>query len=172
MARRFRFRLETVRKIRQQARDVQRRVVAEKARAAGEVRQRIARLEGDLERTVDRSREAHRTGRLNMSSVRVHEIHRGWLHRSLGEVRAVLVQRQAELSSEQTRLAEASKRLKVIEKLRERQWERYKAEVAKEEQSQADEVGQQRLSLLSNLRRQREHGQTSLPMAPRFEISA
>ncbi len=167
MARRFLFRLETVRKIRQQARDVQQRVVAGKARAAGEVRQRIARLEGDLERTVDRSRQAHRIGRLNMSSVRGQEIHRGWLHRSLGEACALLVQRQAELRSEQTRLAEASKRLKVIEKLRERQWERHKAEVAKEEQSQADEAARQMY-----LRRRREHGQTRFPMAPRFENSA
>lgn len=169
MARRFRFRLETVRKVRQQARDVQRRVVADKARVAGEASRQITRLEVDIERTVGRSREAHRTGRLDMSSVREHEIHRGWLDRTLGEARAVLVQRQGELRSEQDRLAEASKRLKVIEKLRERKWERYKADVAKEEQSHADEVGRQ--IMLSKQRRRPEHGQSKFPMAPGFEDS-
>ena len=51
--------------------------------------------------------------------------------------------RNAGLEQDRSQLAEASKRLKVIESLRERQWARHRRQVAREEQIDTDEVAVQ-----------------------------
>lgn len=140
MARRFRFRLETVRKLRRQAQDVQRRAVADVVRTVGLVEERIAGLTRQLHGTTDQSRNAQQARRLDMASLRGHQFYRSWLHRQITEADAELTRRKAQLEAERARLAEASKRLKVIEKLRERQWTRYRTGVAREEQAAADEA--------------------------------
>ncbi len=48
--------------------------------------------------------------------------------------------RQDVLTSKRAELAEATKQLRVIEKLRERQWQRHALEVKREEQSMSDEM--------------------------------
>ncbi len=57
-----------------------------------------------------------------------------------------LVDRNRELDEERSKLAEASKQLKVIEKLREKQWRRHQLEVKREEQSASDESALQMFS--------------------------
>ena len=143
MARRFRFRLEMVRRLREQARDAQRRVVADAVRAVTHLEDRIARLTRQLDDTADRFRDAQRAERLDVVSLRGHQIFRGWLTRKIAESNEELVRRQASLDYERARLAEVWKRLKAIEKLRERQWERHLTEVAREERAVNDEAALQ-----------------------------
>ena len=143
MARKFRFRLETVRKLRERARDAQRQVVSERVRAVGAVERRLSGFAGDLEAAVDGSRDASGTGRLDMASLRSHRVYRAWLHRKMDDTRVELDGRRRELSTEQERLADATRRLRVIEKLREKQWTRYCSELAREEQTANDEVALQ-----------------------------
>lgn len=144
MARRFRFRLETVRRVRERERDAQRRAVARAVQVVTHVQERITALTTQLQHTIDDARGVHETARIDMRSLRGHQLYRGWLHRKILESDAELVQRKVEYESERTRLAESSKRLKVIENLRDRQWARYRKEVVREEQVAADEVGIQR----------------------------
>lgn len=151
MARRFRFRLETVQRLRKQARDAQRRAVAEAAQAVGAIEDRILRLTLQLNDTLDGARETLRTGRLDLASLRGHELYRGWVHRRIAESYTELACRRSELDVERAKLVEASKQLKVIEKLRERRWRGYLTDVAREEQVTGDEAAVQ-----AYLRRRRE----------------
>ncbi len=144
MARRFRFRLETVRRLRQQALDQQRRVVADAVQAVGRIQERIGRFTWQLISTIDQTRGAKQAPRFDVVSVRIQQFHRGWLHRKLLEANEELAKRQTELDAQRAKLGEASKRLKVIEKLRERQWERHRKEVNREEQATYDETALQR----------------------------
>lgn len=152
MARKFRFRLETVRRLREQARDAQRRVVADAVRAVTRVEDRIARLTQQLHDTVDRFRDAQRAERLDVASLRGHQIYRSWLHRNIVESNEELARQQAKLDYERAKLAEAWKRVKAIEKLRERQWKCHLTEVAREERAANDEA-----ALQMYMRRRIEH---------------
>ena len=143
MAKRFRFRLEVVRQLRQQAQDTQRRVVADAARAVTRVDERIARMTQELADTVDRSRDTQQTRHLDMTSLRGHQFYRGWLHQRIMESGEERENLDAKLDRERVKLAEVSKRLKVIERLREKQWMRHQAEFRREEQAGYDEAALQ-----------------------------
>ncbi len=151
MACRFRFRLETVRRLREQARDAQRRVVADAVRAVTRIEDRIARLARETQDACGRSRNARDFRFLDVVSLCGHQLYQNWLHRKTAESHQELAEKQAVLERERTKLAEASTRLKVIENLRERQWKRHLVEVAREEQAASDEAAQQ-----GYLRRRRE----------------
>jgi flagellar FliJ protein len=143
MAGQFRFRLEVVERLRRQAQDAQRRVVADAVRAVQRVETRIEHLTRQLADTMDRARGTQGVARLDVVSLRGHQIYRGYLHRQLLQSTAELARRQRELQAERAKLAEASKRLKVIEKLRERHWNRYVTALRREEQAATDEVALQ-----------------------------
>ena len=143
MAGRFRFRLDVVERLRRQAQDARRRVVADALRAVKRVEARIDQLTRQLGDTMDRARGTQGAARIDLVSLRGHQIYRGYLHRRLLQSTAELSQRQRELQTERGKLAEASKRLKVIEKLRERHWNRYVTALRREEQAATDEVAVQ-----------------------------
>lgn len=151
MARRFRFRLETVRRLRKQALDAQRRVVADAVQALVRVEERIAALTRTWHGMVDQSRDAMRIQRLDLVSLSGHQVYRGWLDQEIAKSNESLARKRAELDAERVRLAETSKELKVIDKLRERQWKRFSVKIAREEQVANDEA-----ALQMYLRRQRE----------------
>ena len=67
--------------------------------------------------------------------------HRIWLDRRLLELHEEWVAERGRLQQEQHKLAQAATGLRVIEKLRERKWERYCVAVSREEQAESDEAG-------------------------------
>ena len=143
MARRFRFRLETVRKMRQQERDVQQREVARAAGEVGRVEDQISILSGQLKGTLAESRGVQSQAGVNLSLLRGHHYYRGWLHRCLLESKIDLGDCKVRYEAERSKLAEKSKRLKVIETLRERQWQQHRRDLAREEQATSDEAALQ-----------------------------
>ena len=154
MAGRFRFSLEVVRRVRRQAQDAQRRAVADAVRTVTAVENRIEQLTRELADTMDRTRDVHRPGRLDIASLRGHQFYRGHLHRRILESGAELSGRQTELQRERAKLAEATKQLKVIEKLREKHWQRHLTEVRRAEQAAFDEAALQ-------VYRREQHGELS-----------
>lgn len=140
MAGRFRFRLEAVRRVRKQALDAQRRVVADAVQAVQEVENRMGRLTEELDLTMDRSRDARRLYDLDISALRSHQVYRGCIHRRLLESATELVTRRATLDVERSKLAETTKGLKAIEKLRERELASHFKALAREEQAAYDET--------------------------------
>ena len=151
MAKRFRFRLEAVRRTREQARDAQRRVVAVQVRAVAKVEGRIRELSDQSAVALEMLTRIQRTGVLDTLMIRQQHAHRDDLNRSMQQQRVELGRKRAELSDEQERLAEASKQLKAIEKLREKQFKQHQEQVAREEQAASDEA-----SIQMYLRRQGE----------------
>ena len=140
MAGRFRFRLEAVRRVRKQAQDVQRRMVADAVQAVQEVENRMGRMNEDLALTMDRSRDSRRLHDLDISVLRSHQIYRGCIHRRLLESATELEERRATLEVERTKLAETTKRLKAIEKLREKKLASHVRTVKRAEQAGHDEI--------------------------------
>jgi flagellar export protein FliJ len=140
MAKRFQFRLEVVRKIREQARDVQRRVVADAVREVRGVEERMDQLTDQLRNTVELTRGEQQTQQLDVPSLRGHQFYRNWLHRRIWESDLELAEKRAKLDAERGKLGEASARLKAIEKLRDKRWVRHLTQVGREEQTSMDEV--------------------------------
>lgn len=140
MAGRFRFRLEAVRRVRKQTQDTQRCVVADAVQAVQEVENRMGRLTEELDLTMDRSRDARRPRDLDISALRSHQVYRGCIHRRLLESATEIVKRRATLDAERSKLAETTKRLKAIEKLRERKLASHVKALEREEQAGHDET--------------------------------
>ncbi len=144
MARRFRFRLEAVQRIRTDDRDRRRRGVAEAVRAIRSVQQRIDDCNEQLRASVDRTSDLQRSQRIDMPLLRSQRYYAGYLHGQLLLAGGELDTRQEELDARRCELAEATKRLRVVEKLRDRQWERHRQQLAREEQADADESALQK----------------------------
>lgn len=144
MARGFQFRLEVVRRVRKRAQDAQRRVVADSVRAVRKVERRIADLKGDLDRSVRRSRDARMERRVDVFSLRGHQMFQASVHRHLLEAVGEMSQRQGELDTERAKLAEVANRLKAIEKLREKRWAEYVKGLEKRERAAYDEAATSR----------------------------
>ena len=140
MAKRFRFRLDVVERVRRQVHDKQRRVVAEAIRAVGRMEDHVASLNEELRRSVVEQVSEQSRATLDVVLVRSQEFHRGWLHRQMTGAQLELGRRERELASKRDGLAEATKQLRVIEKLREKQRRRYVTEVKREEQLVNDEM--------------------------------
>ncbi len=155
MARKFQFRLEVVRKLREKARDEQRRVVAAEVRAVRDIEERIAQLTSQLRETVELTRDGQSTPRLDVAQLRGHHVHRHWLHHRVMESDMDLSQHRRKLDEERNKLGEATARLKAIEKLREKRWARHLVQVRREEQAQTDEAA---VAGFARRRRQMDEG--------------
>lgn len=140
MAKRFQFRLEVVRKLRERARDEQRRLVAGAINAVTRAERRIELLSDQLRESVEMARGQRLTERLDVAALRGQQFYQSWLHGRLLESDAALAEKKAELDADRIRLGEASAKLKAIEKLRERRWKRHLVQVRREEQAFNDEA--------------------------------
>lgn len=140
MARRFRFRLDAVERLRRSARDAQQRVVGEAARAVAVAQSRELSWAEDLHGSFDQSRRVQSAARVDMACLRTYQLHRGWLRRTIESAGVEVSEKLLQLKEERTKLAEASKHLKVIESLRARQWQRHVLEIKREEQVANDEA--------------------------------
>lgn len=146
MARAFRFRLEVLRRLREQAQAGQRRKVADAVRAVSQTQGRIEEFTNELQNAAEATRAARQAERIDVVFLRQDQFYRGWLQRRITESAVEMAQRRRELEKERDRLAEATKRLKVIAKLRERQWQRHRVKVQREEQAVTDEAATQSYS--------------------------
>lgn len=125
-------------------------VERERQRALAVVRQQMSdlqeslrRLNGSVQATNDDVRANRLTGTLDLNFLAAHRRYLVAVQRQGMELaqRMALVQRQVDEA--QQALAEAAMQRKVIEKLREKQLERWKAEQARKEMEALDEVAMQ-----------------------------
>lgn len=140
MALGFRFRLEVIRQIRRREREAQRRVVADAVGAVSGVEERIEQLSDQLRRSVDGMRESRRDQGLDVMTIRGQQVYSGQLQQRIIESYTELTAKRETLDKDRRQLAEATKRLKVIEKLRDKQWARYMERIRAAEQSAVDEA--------------------------------
>jgi flagellar export protein FliJ len=164
VAKRFQFRLETLRKLRKQRQDECRRVVARRLRQIAAVegqidefhrqldlhRAALCRLasppapdEGKQATTVAASSPGEPAVSVDVTEVRRYRVFVNHLLQSIVDARQRLVELRAELAKEQAVLAEATKAVKVLDKLEERQRRRHDLALARAETAANDEIAAQ-----------------------------
>ncbi len=140
MAKRFVFRLETLLKIRQQREERHQRIVAGRLRQIHQTHRQIADLEQQMRAGQDAIRDNQRPGRIDLQQA-IHYRHWiGHLHKNVLEAQAHLGYLEAELVRERAALAEAAKQRKILDKLKERQWQRYRENEDRRDVNEADEM--------------------------------
>jgi flagellar FliJ protein len=126
------------------------RVEQERMRELAVAQGEMARLQQELRALNDALRAGaqdmkanHLTGPIDVAYLAAHRRYSVAMQRKGQTLVQDMARQQKKVEDAQRLLAEAAKERKVIEKLRERQLERWNAEVARREQADADEVGAQ-----------------------------
>ena len=144
MAKRFRFRLEPVLRIRRQEADQAKRVVAESLRTISKIQREIGLLQDRIDQQVAAMRAGPLVGTLDVGQVSRHRHWLSHLQRGVLDAMTRVRQLQAQLARERALLAEATKKVKVLETLRRKQEQRYHYELQRREAVEADEMSTQR----------------------------
>jgi flagellar FliJ protein len=110
----------------------------------------MARLQGELKALNDSMQASaadmkanHLTGSLDVTFLAAHRRYTVAMQRKGQSLVQELARQQRKVDEAARLLAEAAKERKVIEKLREKQFERWKETVSRKDQAGADEVGAQ-----------------------------
>ena len=143
MAKKYTFRLQTVLRLRKTAEDECRRRVAGRLREIARVESEVRHLHEQFAWEVDRSRDDQRNPAMNVMTIRRRRGYMGHLQRRKGECEAQVRVLREKLEEDQKALAHASKEVKVLEKLRDRQWDRHRELERRAERAEEDEIGQQ-----------------------------
>lgn len=140
MAKRFVFRFETMLKIRRQREDEHKRIVADRVREIARVKDQMASLDRQIRDELAAIREGQSPGTIDMQQVVRHRHWLGRLHKAVLDSQARLRFLEARLAQERAALAEAAKQRRVLDKLKQRQWERYRMEQDRIETRLADDL--------------------------------
>jgi len=139
----FVFNLEGVQRQRKQIEQDKQRILAEKQKALVEIQNQLRRLQETLDATNSDVRQNHLVGRLNMEFIAAHRRFLAGMQRQGLAIVQRLTLAQRAVDAARLELAEAAKRRKAIDKLREKQFERWKLEQSRKEQAELDEIGMQ-----------------------------
>jgi flagellar export protein FliJ len=138
----FTFRMATLLKLRESARDERQAQLVQARQAADILRRQQETLEEEARRLDQESRNAVRPGPINVDGL----LHARRYELLLRARQQDLLQQQqvvdAELLRRQQALVEANREVRVLELLRDKQWVRHRDEEARQEMKQLDEVAQ------------------------------
>lgn len=140
MAKRFNFRLEVVRNLRERARDDAARALAEKMARAGVIERRMESLSQQIRDMVVAGARDRKEPHVEIAALKAQEYHGRWLHGQLAQSMSDLAAARLACDEQRARLVKATAKFKAIEKLRQRRWNRHQFEVRREEQAALDEV--------------------------------
>jgi flagellar protein FliJ len=140
---RFVFKLAGVLKQRLHVERQRQRDLAERHAHLGQLQQQLRQLNERVQATNDDVRSNRLTGTLDMSFLAAHRRFLAAMQRGAVEVVQRMAVAQRQVDEALAALAEAAKQRKVIEKLREKQLERWRAEQDRREAADLDEVSMQ-----------------------------
>jgi len=140
MAKRFQFRLETVRRIREQAKDARLRDLAVAVRNLNASERTLQKLGDRLSETMEELRGFKGQGLLDVSTLRAQQYFGVWLDWQIRDAGEEMKEKRKAVEAERSKLAAANAQFKAIEKLRERAMERHSLQVRREEQAAMDEI--------------------------------
>jgi flagellar protein FliJ len=140
MARRFTFRFDTMLKIRRQREDEHKRIVAARLREIRQSRGQLDSLDRQIHDELASIRRGQEPGAIDMTQVVRHRRWLGHLHKAVLDGQAQLGCLEAKLAQERVVLAEAAKQRRILEKLKERQYERFLKEQDRLETMAADDM--------------------------------
>lgn len=140
---RFVFKLRAVLKQRRWVERQRQGELAVAQRAVQATEAELARLEQEVRDANDFARQALQVGRVNVGLLSQHRLYLVGAGQRMHELAQRVAQARREMSSAQQRLAEATKQRRVIEMLRDRQLQQWKAEQDRRELAVLDEAGMQ-----------------------------
>ena len=108
-----------------------------------ELEDQLKALDQQMQATNDDVRQNHLVGRLDVSFITAHRRFLLGMRRKAMDLAAALAKAQRETEAARVVMAEAAKQRMVLEKLREKQQERWRDEAARKEMMALDEVAMQ-----------------------------
>ena len=150
----FVFKLEALLKQRKREEQQCQRRLAEHAAIVNAAEEAVRRINESVRAGHDDVRR-HLMGKLDMGFLTAHRRFMGAMQRQVIELVQKVVQAKKRLEEVRTRLAEAARRRKAIEILREKQFDRWRMQQARAETALGDEIGNQ-LALYNMLQDQLE----------------
>ena len=140
---RFVFNLDGVFRLRKQAERERQRVLAEKLSMVKRLTDELRAMDAEVQRAVADVRDNRLTGPLDLGFLASHRrFSLAMQRRAVDQARRIVAAQQL-VDVARSELAEAAKQRKVIEKLREKRYELWKAEQNRKEMIELDEVGMQ-----------------------------
>jgi flagellar FliJ protein len=146
MAKRYRFRFETLLRLRQQREDEKKRIVASRLRKIRSLEQHKQVLETRITEQTEVIRNLLVREQMNIDELKAG---RHWmirLRRGVLEAEGALASNRAILAQERADLAIARKETKVLERLKERQQQAFMAEVERQDRLEADDLNTTRFA--------------------------
>ena len=140
---RFVFPLEAVLRHRTHAEQERMRELAVVQGEMTRLQQELKALNDSLQAGAQDMKSNHLTGPIDVAYLAAHRRFTVAMQRKGQTLVQDMARQQKKVDDAQRLLAEAAKERKVIEKLREKQFERWKEETMRKEQAEADEVGAQ-----------------------------
>ena len=140
---RFTFSLESVLKHRTRVEQERMRELAVVAGEMTRLQRELKALNDALQQGAQDMKANHLTGPIDVAYLAAHRRYSVAMQRKGQMLVQDMARQQKKVEDAQRLLAEAAKERKVIETLREKQFERWKAEADRKEQAEADEVGAQ-----------------------------
>ena len=140
---RFVFSLESVLRHRKHAEQERMRELAVVQGEMTRLQQELKGLNDAMQAGAQDMKANHLTGPIDVAYLAAHRRYAVAMQRKGQTLVQDMARQQKKVEEAQRHLAEAAKERKVIEKLREKQFERWKAEADRKEQAEADEVGAQ-----------------------------
>jgi flagellar FliJ protein len=139
----FKFKLQGVLRQREHAEQEKMRALAVCLKQEADCKLEISRLNDSVEKSNDDMRANHLIGVLDMSFITAHRRFMIAMHRQAASLAQKLANAQQRVIEARLALAEAAKQRKVLEKLRDKRHEQWKAEIAAKEARDLDEIGMQ-----------------------------
>jgi flagellar FliJ protein len=140
---RFVFSLDSVLRHRKHAEQERMRELAVCQAEMTRLQNELKALNESMQRSAQDMKANHLTGPLDVAYLAAQRRYSVAMQRKGQSLVQEMARQQRKIDEAQLRLAEAAKERKVMEKLRERQLERWKDQVARKERAEADEVGAQ-----------------------------
>jgi flagellar FliJ protein len=140
---RFIFRLQGVLRQRIHIERQKQRDLAERQKAQIDIENAMLGLQNEVQASNDDLRRNRLVGRLDMEFIAAHRRYLVGVQRQAVGLAQRLSLAQRGVNEARAELAEAARQRKAIEKLREKQLERWRTEQARREAAQMDEIGMQ-----------------------------
>jgi len=147
---RFKFRLDSLLRLREATRDQRRRHLGEALSAEAILRQRRLALEKNIDLARGEARQATAPGPLNVDELLSAQRYELTLRGQLALLEQQASQLETEIAARRQALVEADREVRVLEKLRERHLDRFRMEQTRAAAKQMDEI-----ALEANYRRRR-----------------
>jgi flagellar export protein FliJ len=140
MAKKFKFRMETVLKLRQQREQMARRKLMEARAAVTTVEDQMRRVRGQMAEQDDLVRQGVLTGTVDVPYMSLYRRHMMSLHRRMMDHAVRLRELAGHLQQARSEVLEAVKRRKVLSTLKDKLSERHLSRLDKLEQREMDDI--------------------------------